>query len=284
MIRTQGVFYLPRLARVKKARALTETESLLDLELKDGKPLGHRSGQFVLISRFGFGEVPISVCSDPDDSKSFQLCISGVGNVSRALAASRDGDWVGVRGPYGVGFPEQTVLGRDVILIAAGLGVAPLRSYIHHLLNRRSDVRRLVIVHGARHPSVMLFRDEVAGWADLEGVEVHRIVDQADESWDGPTGVVTDPLKQLDLDPDNTIAAAVAPPVAFRFVAAELLGQGVAPENIHFSLERNFHCGIGKCGHCQLNDVYVCQDGPVFSYDRLLGRTEAIEAWAPPGG
>jgi sulfhydrogenase subunit gamma (sulfur reductase) len=194
----------------------------------------------------------------------------------------RPGDFVGVRGPYGHGFPVDEMRERDVLIIAGGIGLAPLRSLINYAADRRAQFGRMILVYGARKPDERLFVDDLAVWEAREDFETLYTVDEADEHWTGRTGVVTVPLREeVQIDPATTTSVVVGPPVMYRFVAAELLEKGMAEDDILFSLERRFKCGMGKCGHCQLNDLYVCQDGPVFRYTQLIGRSEAIEVWAP---
>ncbi|MDY0042358.1 MAG: FAD/NAD(P)-binding protein [Desulforhabdus sp.] len=275
-------FYRPELARVLNVRKRTDTETFLELQMADGRPLGHAPGQFVQLSVFGYGEAPISVCSSPTRPESFELCIRPVGNVSRAMHKLNAGDWVGVRGPYGQAFPVAAMKSRHILVIAGGIGVAPLRSLINYIVDRRQDFKRLIIVYGARRPSSILFQDDIHRWSNDSGAEMYLTVDQPDETWKGRTGMLTIPLREINVDSNDLPVAAVAgPPVMYRFVAMELIRKGIDEERIYFSLERRFKCGIGKCGHCQLNNLYVCQDGPVFLYSQLLGCTEAIEVWAP---
>ncbi|MCF8062783.1 MAG: FAD/NAD(P)-binding protein [Deltaproteobacteria bacterium] len=272
--------YLPEPARIVSIRR-EAVDAVIELELADRSALGHKPGQFVQVSMFGFGEIPISICSSPTRTGRFKLCVRPAGHVSNALYRASEGDWVGIRGPFGRGFPIRTMRNRDVLAVAGGIGLAPLRSLIQYVRDNREAYGRLVVVYGARNPSLILFRTDVEAWTRGEDVEMFLTVDEADESWTGRTGVVTGPLKEIDLSTRSTVAAVVGPPVMFRFVAAELLAKGMNRRRIFFSLERRFECGIGKCGHCQLNGMYVCQDGPVFRYSDLEGFSEAVEARAP---
>ncbi len=275
-------FYRPELARVIAKQRLSEMMVLLRLQLNSAETLDHGPGQFLQISLPGYGEAPISFCSSPTRTESFEICVAAVGNLSQAMHHLRPGDFVGVRGPYGHGFPVNDMRGRDILCIAGGIGLAPLRSLINYVADRRSEFGRMILVYGARKPGERLFKDDLAVWDARDDFETRYTVDEADADWTGRTGVVTIPLRdEVEIDPGRTTAAVVGPPVMYRFVAAELLEKGMVAEDILFSLERRFKCGMGKCGHCQLNDLYVCQDGPVFRYSQLLGRSEAIEVWAP---
>jgi NAD(P)H-flavin reductase len=275
------LFYVPERAVVLSRRE-EPSAAFIELAFEDGRPLNHQPGQFVQVSVFGFGEAPISVCSSPSRPESFDLCVQPMGNVSEAITRLSPGDWVGVRGPFGRGhFPLHRMKGRDILLLAGGIGLAPLRGLIHFIRDNRADFDRFSLVCGARTPSEILFRSEIDQWAADSEMTLYLTVDEADADWDGRTGVVTDPLKEIEIDPDATLAAACGPPVMFRFIAMALLKKSLPQDRIYFSLERRFKCGIGKCGHCQLNDLYVCQNGPVFRYADLLDRTEATEVWAP---
>ncbi len=275
----EKVFYRPAMAKVLRTEKLTHRETLLDLAPESGA-LGHSPGQFVQLSLFGYGEAPISVCSSPS-LNNFQLCVRDVGNVTRAVHGLAPGEHVGIRGPYGRGFPVNEMKSQDILVVAGGIGLAPLRSLITYMIDYRAQYGRIVIVYGAKKPSQMLFREDLAAWGADPGIELTVIADEPDEEWQGPTGVVTLPIRELQLESvSRTRAIVVGPPVMYKFVAMELFKKGFTEDSIYFSLERRFRCGVGKCGHCQLNDLYVCQDGPVFRYSDLTGRSEAIEVWA----
>ncbi len=273
--------YQPDLARIVKKVRMTESMILLNVQLESGQPLGHEPGQFLQISLPGYGEAPISLCSSPTQLDSFEMCVQAVGNLSVAMHDLRPGDFVGLRGPYGQGFPVADMQGHDVVLVAGGIGIAPLKSLIDYILHRRDEFERVSIIYGARTPDDLLFRDELDKWQAKANVDTYITIDSPAAGWDGLTGVVTIPLRELEVEPANTVAAVVGPPAMYRFVAFELFEKQIPHENIFFSLERRFKCGMGKCGHCQLNDLYVCQDGPVFRYTDLVGRSEAMEVWAP---
>mgnify|MGYP006309602539 CR=1 FL=1 len=206
---------------------------MIELELADRSALGHKPGQFVQVSLFGYGEVPISVCSSPTRTDRFKLCVRPVGRVTDALYVASEGDWVGIRGPYGRGFPIRTMRNRDVLAVAGGFGLAPLRSLIQYVRDNREAYGRLVVVYGARTPSMILFRNDVEAWERSRDMEMVLTVDEADESWTGRTGVLTEPLKkEIDLTPRSTVAAVVGPPVMFRFVAAELLSKEIGRAHV----------------------------------------------------
>jgi len=276
----EKISYVPEPAVISRITDLTETEKLFLLKKVNGN-LAFSAGQFVQVSVPGYGEAPFSVCSSPLDTDSFEICVRSVGHVSDALHSLSPGDGLGIRGPYGRGFPVEKMKYNDLLVVAGGIGLAPLRSLISYACVHRKYFGRLIVVYGAKTPSSLLFREDLARWESDIGMRVYQIVDEPDNAWKGPTGVLTDPLKEIRIDPQRTVAAVVGPPVVFRFVAMELFNKNLQEDRIYFSLERRFQCGVGKCGHCQLNDMYVCQNGPVFSYAELVGRSEAAEARAP---
>jgi NAD(P)H-flavin reductase len=279
----EAQFYIPKLARVVTSEPMTEQDAYFELEFKDGRPLGHAPGQFVQVSVLGYGEAPISICSAPSsDEPRFALCVRSVGDVSSALHRLELGDWVGIRGPFGRGFPLQQMQNGDVVCVAGGIGLPPLRSLIEHIRARREDYGRLIVVYGAKTPADVLFKEDLERWEDDSGMEFFVTVDEPDDTWRGRSGVVTLPLRELEFDAERPpLAVSVGPPVMYKFVVMELLGKQVPRDRIFLSLERHFKCGIGKCGHCQINDLYVCQHGPVFPFSELQTRTEAVEAWSP---
>ncbi len=266
--------YLGRPATVSAIRPLTDKEKLFDLQLADG-PLGHAPGQFVEVSVVGYGEAPISVSSSPTAPDTFQLCVRNVGAVTGALHRLEPGATVAVRGPFGRGFPVERMRNRDILFVAGGLGLAPLRSLIHYVFDRRQEFGHLTILIGARTPGELLFREEFASWDRRHDADVHVTVDRADDSWTGHVGVITTLFPKIQVDPKTTTVVIVGPPVMYRFALAETFAKGVTGEQVYVSLERRMKCGVGKCGHCQMNGVYVCQKGPVFSYADIAGLEEA---------
>ncbi len=269
--------YLPVVARIASERSISQLEKLFSIELPDGLTLNHTPGQFVGLSIFGVGEAPFSISSSPSRSNgSFELCIRRVGQVTAALHRLEPGDTVGVRGPFGRGFPMRRFQGKDLLILPGGLGLAPLRSVINQVLDHRSDYGRLIILYGARHPAELLFKDELAQWQARDDVEVLVTVDRPDHDWRGHVGVITTLIPEVQLDALNTVAITVGPPVMYRFVLIELLGKGIREVNIWLGLERRMKCGIGKCGHCQINHYYTCVDGPCFPYTRIKRLEEAL--------
>ncbi len=269
--------YQPIMLSILEITPMTDLEKVFKIGLPHPMSQDHKPGQFMQISVLGVGEAPISISSSPSRSKnSFEICVRRVGALTNALHALSPGDVVGVRGPFGRGFPIERFRGKDILFAPGGLGLAPLRSVINEVLDDRSNYGRIIILYGARQPKEMLFRDELQEWATREDVELHLTVDEADEKWKGNVGVITTLFSKIQVSPRNTVAITCGPPVMYRFVLMELLGMGIPEGNIWLSLERRMKCGVGKCGHCQMDHIYVCQDGPAFSYAEIRHLEEAL--------
>lgn len=269
--------YLPVMARVLKVDQMSETEKLFTLQLPGGRSLGNEPGQFIEASLMGIGEAPISITSSPSRSNgTFELCIRRVGDLTNALHKLTPGDVIGVRGPFGHGFPIARMRGKDMLFAAGGLGLPPLRSLINQVLDERGAFGRVIILYGTKDPNEILFKEDLAIWAERDDVEFHMTVDRGNEDWTGNVGVITTLFPKITINPRNTVAATVGPPIMYRFVLMELLGKGIPEPQIYLSLERRMKCGVGKCGHCQINDLYCCQDGPVFTYSQIKGLEEAL--------
>ena len=269
--------YLPEPAELQKVEPMTALEKWFSFQLDSGAELGHMPGQFVEISIPGIGEAPISISSCPTRKDGFEMVVRKVGNVTSALHRLEPGAKVGIRGPFGTHFPVDGALkGKDVLFICGGIGLVPVRSAIHYVLHNREDYGRVIILFGARSPAERLFTDELAAWEARDGVEFQETVDRGDDQWQGQTGVITTLMPGLTVDPTRTVAVICGPPVMYKFVLMQLFSMGISYQNIYVSLERHMKCGVGKCGHCQINGIYVCQDGPVFQYADIEGFQEAI--------
>ena len=263
-------------AGILKTKKLTANEMLFEVALADGEVLDHEPGQFVMVSLLGIGEVPISVCSSPTKRDSFELCVRAVGKVTRSLHKLKAGDEIGIRGPYGKGFPIRILEGNDLLLIAGGLGLAPMRSLITYVLDNRRDFGKVHILFGCKEPREMLFSDELEKWNERTDLHYACTVDRADPEWAGNVGVITTLIPGVDIEPARTFAAVVGPPVMYNFVIKELLSKEIPEQQILLSFERNMKCGNGKCGRCQIQNLYCCQDGPVFNYEQIKNLSEAI--------
>lgn len=269
--------YLPELATITKTADLTATEKYFEIKFNSGRDLGHNPGQFVEVSVFGIGEAPISVSSSPTKKGSFELAIRKVGNVTNALHNFKAGDTVGIRGPFGTHFPYEETRGKDLLFVAGGIGLVPTRSFINYVLDNRKDYNRVIILFGCRNPKERLFTGELANWAKRDDVEFLETVDKAsDETWKGNCGVITTLFPKIKVDPAKTNCIVVGPPIMYRFVLKEALDKQIPKNQIYVSLERRMKCGVGKCGHCQINGIYCCQEGPVFRYSDIQGLEEAL--------
>ncbi len=275
---TEPSLYLPTQCRVESVRDLSPHEKLFRLSLPGGADLGHRPGQFVQVSILGYGEAPISVTSSPTRSGYFELGVRKAGFLTGALHRLKAGDGLGIRGPFGRPFETEKLAGKDLLFISGGCGLAPMRSLIQYCQDRPEDVGRLTILYGAKSPEDMLFKDEIAVWEASARFACATTVDQVAEGacYGGNLGLVTRLIPAVDLDPARTVAVIVGPPVMYRSVIEELSRKGLPETAIVVSLERYMNCGVGKCGHCSIDHLYCCIDGPVFWLDEL----SAIKGWA----
>jgi NAD(P)H-flavin reductase len=270
--------YLPEEAKLLKKKPMTPIDSFFEFELNN-RSLGHLPGQFVEISIPGVGECPISISSPPSEDTKFQMVIRNAGSVTNAIHSLKPGDSVGIRGPFGTSFPMNNLKGKNLLFITGGIGLVPARSAILYALKHRDDYKAIWILFGSRDPSQRLFSKELKEWSKREDITLHESVDRIDGfDWKGNVGVITTllPLVEAEINPLHTCAIIVGPPVMYKYVIMELHGMDFADENIIVSLERHMKCGVGKCGHCQMDNIYVCQDGPVFYYNDIKHLKEAI--------
>ena len=259
---------VPRLAYVRGRRCDAPGVWTLDIEMADGAPCHFAPGQFNMLTAFGVGEAAISISGPPAAARLIHT-IRDVGPVSHALANLAPGDPIGVRGPFGVGWPMAAAAGADVLLIAGGLGLAPLRPAIYDILARRDHFGAVTLLYGSRRPEDVVFHAEVEAWRREKKINLELTVDHASTDWRGHVGVVTGLLSRVQIDPSRAIAMLCGPEVMMRFVGAALTEQGLNAAKIFVSMERNMKCAIGHCGHCQLGPTFICRDGPVFTYERM---------------
>ncbi len=258
--------YVPFECEILAVSDLTPNEKLFRLRLPAGAPLGHSPGQFVQVSLLGWGEAPISVSSSPTRNGYFELGVRRVGSLTRAMHQLVAGDTIGIRGPYGRPFALDKLQGRDLLLISGGCGLAPMRSLIQYCEDRREEFGRLTILHGAKSVEDTLFKEELTAWEASSHFACSRTVDQITDGgcYSGNVGLITALIPPLEIDCAKTVAVIVGPPVMYRFVIEELKKKGLTSAQIVVSLERHMRCGVGKCGHCTIEHLYCCQDGPVF--------------------
>ena len=259
---------LPRPARV--LRRIPETTDIVTLELEvEGGPLKFAPGQFTMVYLPGIGEVPLSITGDPDQPELLVHTVRDVGPVTAAICRLQVGDQVGVRGPFGSEWPVRNAQGADVMIIAGGLGLAPVRPIIFQLLANRLDYGSISLLYGTRTPEDMFYQQDLAEWRASFDIDVPVTVDVADSGWHGRVGVVTHLIDIAQFMPDQTWAFICGPEIMMRLSAEELLRRDVPPGQIFLSLERNMKCAVGFCGHCQLADSFICKDGPVLPLPRV---------------
>ena len=278
-LQTEGnIDYVPQLATVIKKQPMTSMETLFEIKLDDNSELNHNPGQFVEVSIFGVGEAPISISSPPTKKGSFELCVRKLGNVTTKMHALKEGDKIGIRGPFGHGFDPEQLKGKDLLFVAGGLGLAPLRSLFNYVLDKRKDYGKVTLLYGCKEPKELLFSDELIALSRRDDVEFKPTVDRCPETetWTANVGVITTLIPQIQFNPQNVYAIICGPPIMYKFVIADLKKQNVPDDHIIMSLERRMKCGVGKCGHCQINQIYVCKDGPVFNYAKIKGIPEAL--------
>lgn len=268
--------YYPMMSEIVKVKHLTATEKQFEIVLPDKQSLNHQPGQFVEVSIFGFGEAPISISSSPMKSPTFDLTVRRTGKLTDKMHTLEAGSTIGIRGPFGNGFDVDKFKGKDMLFIAGGIGLAPLKSLIDYTIDKRQNFGRLIIAYGTKYPSEILFSEEIDKWKNRDDVEFHMTVDRADDKWKGKVGVITTLIPPLELNVENTITSIVGPPIMYKFVLMSLKSKRIPDENIYLSLERRMKCGVGKCGHCQINHSYVCQDGPVYHYPKVKELEEAV--------
>jgi NAD(P)H-flavin reductase len=250
------------------ARETGDTFTLMLEPAEDQAALRFGPGQFNMLYVFGVGEVPVSISGDPARPEVLVHTIRAVGATTRALQRLRKGDSVGVRGPFGSSWPVEQAHGHDVVIVAGGIGLAPLRPALYHLLLHRVQYGRVVLLYGARTPRDLLYPRELKEWRGRFDVEVEVTVDRASTEWQGSVGVVTKLIERSPFDPQSAMAFICGPEIMIRFSAMTLQGRGVPSTNVYVSLERNMKCAIGLCGHCQFGPFFVCKDGPVFRHDQ----------------
>jgi NAD(P)H-flavin reductase len=267
--------YLPEPASIDECRMLNNTEIYLHLELDSGKELGHMPGQFVEVSVAGIGEAPLTVSSSPTQ-QGFELVVCNAGRVTGAMHRMQPGDKLGIRGPFGSVYPVEELKGKDLVFICGGLGLVPQRAFINYVLDNRGDYGKVVILQGTKCYEDRLFADEIAEWSVRDDIQLMETIDVAGEQWDGNVGVVTTLIPKIDLDLTAAGLLVCGPPIMYKFVLMTLMEYDVPFGNVFVNLERRMKCGVGKCGHCQINGVYVCRSGPIFRYSDLAAVPEAV--------
>jgi NAD(P)H-flavin reductase len=268
---------VPQPWTVRRVSKETPDTFTLALEPSNGGRGEFQAGQFSMLWVFGVGELPISISGDPGDTQSLTYTVRSVGPATQALTSRRPGESLGVRGPFGTGWPVAAAKGRDILVVAGGIGLAPLRPVIYHVLRNKTLYERLVILYGARSPRDILYRKELASWARQKDTQVLSTVDYGGVGWRGRVGVVTSLFKFLRLQPSRTTVMVCGPEIMMRLVSRELTARGISPEDLYLSMERNMKCAVGVCGHCQWGPHFICKDGPVFPYGKVAPLLDRYE-------
>ncbi len=261
---------MPRQFRIQRFKRDTVDTFSMELKPVSGpRKFNFLPGQFNMLYVFGVGEVPISISGDPTNPEILVHTTRAVGNVTKAMDSLKSGHTIGVRGPLGTSWPVIEAEGNDVVLVAGGIGLAPLRPVMYHLLAHREHYGKIVLLYGTRTPDDILFKKELEKWRSRLDLEIHITVDRGTGSWRGNVGVVTNLIGRAPFDHLNCTAMVCGPEIMMRFSALGLQKRGVEPGDIWVSMERNMKCGIGLCGHCQMGPLFVCKDGPVFRYSEI---------------
>jgi len=270
---------LPRLGRLAEVRDLATEIKLFRVELLDGgsQAFGdYRPGQFVFVSAFGLGEAPFGIAGTPGRTSTIDFAVARLGSVTTGLHELGEGDVVGVRGPLGNAFPLDSFRGKNLVVLGGGIGGAPLRPVLQHVLAHRSEYGRLTILWAARRPDLLVFTDEYDEWRAAPDTTLHLTVDTPDEGWRHETGLITQLLEKVAPSVEDAVTITCGPPVMIYHTARLLERMGFAPESNYVTLEARMHCGLGKCGRCNLGERLVCLDGPVFNMQQVNKHLETF--------
>ena len=272
--------YLPEKVTITKVEQFTESEKYFEVEFDSGRSLGHDPGQFVQLSILGIGEAAISISSPPSFGDRFEMVVRAVGDVTNKLNTLEKGDHLFVRGPFGHGFDDKIqkeMEGKHILYIAGGIGYVPLRSLINLSLKHPEKYEKISILYGCKTPSARMFKNELKYISEMKNnVEIIETVDKPEDKWLQHCGVITELIPMINFNPDNTIAIICGPPIMYKYVIETLKTQLLTTNNMFVSLERRMKCGVGKCGHCQIDDIYVCQSGPVYRFSDIEDKEEAL--------
>jgi len=247
-----------------------ETHNIKTFTLKPRGEIGFRAGQFMDLTIPGVGEAPFTPSSNHNVKGKLDFTIMSAGRMTKMLHESNVGDVVGVRGPYGLGYPLEKFKSKEVFIVGGGVGLAPLRALLYALFNEVNDYKKIIVKYGARTPKDIVYKGEIDDWRKRAGhIDIEISTDVGDETWKGNVGLVTTILKRESVDVNNSVAIVCGPPIMMKFVTFKLLDIGFKDSQIYLSMEKNMSCGVGKCGHCRVGPYYACKDGPVFTYDKI---------------
>ncbi len=261
--------YIPRSCEIIAIKDLTNDVRHFKVKFKDGKDFDYLPGQFVQVSIFGVGEAPISITSSKLAGDELELAIRRVGILTNAIHKLKAGDEIFIRGPYGNSFDYKAAQGKNIVFVAGGIGLVPLRSLIRTMLHEKEKYGPITLLYGARCPGDCVYVDEVEKWMKIEGFDALLTVDSPDDGWGGNVGVVTTLFEKFDFKPEETVGFLCGPPIMIKFVNLTLTQKGMDPGDIVTTMEMHMKCGLGKCGHCNIGHKYCCTDGPVFTYAEL---------------
>ncbi len=248
---------------------IIETPTIKTIRLKPEEEITFATGQFIELTIPGVGEAPFTPSSRPSEKDTMEVTVMKVGKVTEKIHELKPGDIVGLRGPFGKGYPLDEFKGKEILVVGGGCGFAPLRSLMYSLFEMSEEIKKLLFRGGCKTSKELVYRSETDQWARRDDLDLRLTVDQGDSEWKGHVGLVTTILDKLDLDCKTGIAIVCGPPIMMKFATIKLLDMGFQEENIYLSMEKNMSCGIGKCGHCRLGTYYACKDGPVFTYDKI---------------
>ena len=248
---------------------IVETPTIKTFVIRPQEDFSFKTGQFVELTMPGIGEAPFTPSSDPNIKEKIDVTIMKAGHVTSLLHAASRNTSVGIRGPYGKGYPFEEFQGKDIVIVGGGVGLAPLRSLLLSLFAEIEKYNKIVLRYGARTPSDMVYKDAIPGWARKNKVDIVTTVDVGEPNWKGNVGIVTTIVKDLPVNLKKAVAIVCGPPVMMKFTTLKLLDIGFKPQEIYLSMEKNMSCGLGKCWHCRIGKYYICKDGPVFTYEQL---------------
>ncbi len=248
---------------------IDESPTIKTFVLKPKEEFSFQAGQFIELTLPGTGEAPFTPSSDPDIKDKIDVTIMNVGKVTSLLHITPENTSIGIRGPYGKGYPLEEFQGKDIVIIGGGVGLAPLRSLLLSLFSEIDKYNKIVLRYGARTPSDIVYKNAIPGWAKKDKVDIVTTVDVGEPGWKGNVGIVTTIVKDLPVSLKKAVAIVCGPPIMMKFVTLKLLDLGFKPQDIYLSMEKNMSCGLGKCGHCRIGKFYACKDGPVFTYEQL---------------
>ena len=270
--------YIPKNFKIVKIIEETPTIKTFTLKPLDGEKFNFQTGQFIELTVYGVGEAPFTPSSSPYKTDTIDVTIMRVGRMTEVLHSMKEGDIVGIRGPYGKGYPVEEFVGKEVLIIGGGVGLAPLRSLLLTLIERINDFKKIILCYGARTPQDVVYKYLFPEWKKIKGLEILRSVDKCQlGEWDETVGVVTCLLDKIQVDVKNSVAIVCGPPIMMKFTTLKLVDMKFAPQQIYLSMERNMSCGLGKCGHCQIGIYFICKDGPVFTWEQLKDIPEPFE-------